>query len=322
MNTKVRKALITGSSGQDAAYLAAHLLAEGYSVYGFDISPWNDWRIRELGIQDKVKFTGGDVLDMGTLIAALSDTQPDEVYHLASQSFVASSFGQPVAAALNTGVGTINVLEACRHICPCALIYNAATSELFGNGSHEMQNEETPMNPQSPYAIAKMMSYLTAKLYRGAYGMFVVNGILFNHESPLRGTEFVTRKIAMAAASIARGLTDRLALGNIEAKRDWGYAPEYVQSMWLMLQQPAPKDYVIATGEAHSVREFLDLAFGQLDLVWENHVDTSREHLRPMDVVYLCGDASQARKELGWEPKVKFPQLVSLMVQADLKRLR
>ena len=317
------RALITGITGQDGAYLARFLLKKGYIVYGTyrRLSSPNFWRLQHLGIFDEINLIPIDLSDTSSILEAIKISEPDEVYHLAAQSFVGASFEQPIATGDVSGLAVTRILEVIRQVNPEIKFYQASTSELYGNFKNKgMLNENTPFKPASPYAAAKLYGYWMTRIYREAYNIFAVNGILFNHESPLRGLEFVTRKISNGVAKIALGLEKELRLGNLETKRDWGYAPEYVESMWLMLQQNEPDDYVIATGEAHSVREFCEIAFDTVGLDWQEYVKIDKRFLRPLDVNYLCGDYSKAKKRLGWEPKTKFKQLVKIMVKEDLNR--
>jgi len=321
------RALITGITGQDGAYLAKFLLEKGYEVYGTyrRLSTPNFWRLEYLGIFEDVYLIPCELSDSGSIVEALMISKPEEVYHLAAQSFVEASFETPVATGDITGLATTRILEAIRQVSRNTKFYNAATSEIFGKtgiiNNGRPLNEEDPFMPMSPYAAAKLYGYWITKIYREGYNMFAVNGILFNHESPLRGLEFVTRKIANEVAKIKLGLSSKLKLGNLEAKRDWGYAPEYVESMWLMLQQEEPDDYVIATGEAHSVREFVERAFEVAGLDnWEELVEVDRRFLRPLDVPLLVGDYSKAKQKLKWEPKTRFNELVELMVKEEIKR--
>ncbi|MBI4287976.1 MAG: GDP-mannose 4,6-dehydratase [Chloroflexi bacterium] len=318
----MKSALITGVTGQDGAYLAKFLLEKGYTVYGTyrRLSTPNFWRLQYLDIFDQVNLAPADLLDSSSIGEAIRVSQPDEIYHLAAQSFVGASFEQPVGAGEITGLGVTRVLEAVRTLKPDARVYQASTSELFGNSHTACQNEASVFAPSSPYAAAKLYGYWLTRIYREGYGLFACNGILFNHESPLRGLEFVTRKVTNAVAQIALGLSQKLVLGNLDARRDWGYAPEYVESMWLILQKDKPDDYVIATGEAHSVREMVAEAFQRVDMDWEKYVEVDKRFVRPLDVDLLCGDASKSKKELGWQPRVKFNKLVDIMVEADLKR--
>jgi len=318
-----KTALITGITGQDGAYLARLLLSKGYKVYGAfrRSSVLNLERLDYLGIRDYVELVPLDLLDTGNIIRVLQKTQPDEVYNLAAQSFVAVSFEQPVVTGEITGLGAVRVLEAIRTVNPKIKFYQASSSEMFGKVQAVPQSEKTPFYPRSPYAAAKLYAHWMTVNYRESYGIFACSGILFNHESELRGLEFVTRKITDAVARVKHGLQKELRLGNLEAKRDWGYAPEYVEAMWLMLQQPEPDDYVIATGETHSVREFAEEAFACAGLDWRDYVVEDPALKRPADVELLVGDASKARQKLGWRPRTTFKELVRIMVEADLKRV-
>ncbi len=316
----MKKALITGITGQDGSYLAKFLLDKGYEVYGTyrRLSSPNFWRLQYLDIFEKVKLIPADLIDFASIMDAIRISKPDEAYHLAAQSFVGASFEQPIGAGEITGLAVTRVLEAIRAINPKIKFYQASTSELYGSRHIEPQNEATPFHPSSPYAVAKLYGHWISKIYREGYGIFSCNGILFNHESPLRGLEFVTRKISNGVAKIVLGIDKKLYLGNLDAKRDWGYAPEYVESMWLMLQQEKPDDYVIATNETHSVKEFVEKAFDVVDLDWQKYVEVDKKLLRPLDVDFLHGDYSKAKQKLGWEPKVKFHRLVEIMVKEDL----
>lgn len=321
-----KRALITGITGQDGAYLAKLLLDKGYEVYGFyrRLSSPNFWRLQYLDIFEKVYLIPGDLADMASIIEALKISEPDEVYHLAAQSFVGASFETPIATTDDTGLAVTRLLEAIRQIYPETRFYFAATSEMYGKtgilkGERPL-NEDDFFHPMSPYAAAKLYGYWVTRIYREGYSIFAVNGILFNHESPLRGLEFVTRKIANEVAKIALGISKELRLGNLKAKRDWGYAPEYVEAMWLMLQRPEPSDYVIATGEAHSVQEFVEKAFDIVGLDWQEYVVIDKRFFRPLDVPCLIGDYSKAERELGWRPRVKFDKLVEIMVKEELSR--
>lgn len=318
----MKRALITGITGQDGAYLAKFLLDKGYEVYGTyrRLSTPNFWRLQHLGIFDRVNLIPADLIDAASMVEAIKISEPDEIYHLAAQSFVGASFEQPIGTGDITGLGVTRILEAIRQENPEIKFYQASTSELYGKGNCSPLNENTPFKPASPYAAAKLYGYWITKIYREAYNIFACNGILFNHESPLRGLEFVTRKISNAVAKIALGLEKELRLGNLEAKRDWGYAPEYVESMWLMLQQKEPDDYVIATGEAHTVREFAEKAFDVVGLDWQEYVRVDKRFFRPLDVEFLLGDYSKAEKKLGWRPRTKFNKLVKIMVKEDLSR--
>lgn len=321
----MKKALITGITGQDGSYLAELLLDKGYEVHGTirRASSFNTARIDHLYTDPHINGVRlflhyGDIADSTNLIKLLYRIQPDEIYHLAAQSHVRVSFDIPEYTGDVTGLGTIRILEAIRETGLKSKFYQASSSEMFGKVRETPQNELTPFYPRSPYGAAKVYAYWATVNYREAYGMFAANGILFNHESPRRGETFVTRKITRAVARIKANLQDKLYLGNLDAKRDWGYAKEYVEAMWLMLQQDKPDDYVIATGETHSVSEFLTEAFSCADLDWRDYVEMDPKYLRPSEVELLVGDASKARKTLGWEPKVTFKDLVRLMVDADM----
>ncbi len=316
------KALITGITGQDGSYLAEFLLAQGYTVYGMvrRSSTVNFDRIRHF--QDQVTLVQGDLLDQVSLINILEEYQPDEVYNLAAQSFVPTSWQQPVLTGEFTALGVTRLLDAIRLVNPMIRFYQASSSEMFGKVQAVPQNERTPFYPRSPYGVAKVYGHWITVNYRESYDLFACSGILFNHESPRRGLEFVTHKITNAVARIKLGLDHELRLGNLDARRDWGYAPDYVRAMWLMLQQPEPDDYVIATGETHSVQEFCEEAFGYVDLDWRQYVVQDPRFMRPAEVDLLVGDASKAGAKLGWEPSVNFRQLVRLMVDADLEALQ
>ena len=324
----MKVALITGITGQDGAYLAKLLVEKDYKVFGLyrRTSSPNIWRLLSLGINNKVNLIPGDMTDMASINNAIIQSEPDEIYNLAAQSFVGTSFEQPLATAMVDGLGVVGILESVKQMKRKIKVYHASTSELFGNGrgniwgNKEALNEEDIFWPMSPYAAAKLYSYHTIRMYKEAYGIFAVNGVLFNHESPLRGLEFVTRKITNSIARIKLGLQKQVVLGNLEAKRDWGYAPEYVEAIWLMLQQDEPDDFVIATGESHSVREFLEIACHYASLESEKIVCQSDRFKRPLDINYLCGDGSKAKRILGWTAMTKFEELVELMVEEDLKR--
>ena len=317
-----KKALITGITGQDGAYLAKSLLVKGYVVYGTyrRLSTPNFWRLQYLDIFEKVNLIPADLVDAGSMVEAVEISEPDEIYHLAAQSFVGASYEQPIGTGEITGLGVTRILEAIRQINSEIKFYQASTSELYGRGHSSSLTENSPFQPASPYSAAKLYGYWLTKQYREGYNIFACNGILFNHESPLRGLEFITRKISNAVAKISLGIEGELYLGNLEAKRDWGYAPEYVESMWLILQQKEPDDYVIATNEAHSVREFAEKAFDAVGLDWQEYVKVDERFLRPLDVNFLQGDYSKAKQKLGWEPKVRFDELVKMMVEKDLSR--
>lgn len=317
-----KRALITGITGQDGAYLAKLLLDKGYEVFGTfrRLSTPNFWRLQSLDIFERVNLISADLVDGGSMIEAVKIPALEEVYHLAAQSFVGASFEQPISTAEVTGLGVTRILEAIRQINPEIKFYQASTSELYGNGHPSTLTEDSPFRPSSPYATAKLYGYWLTKIYREGYNFFACNGILFNHESPLRGLEFVTRKISNTVAKIALGIENELYLGNLDAKRDWGYAPDYVNAMWLILQQKEPDDYVVATNESHSVREFAEKAFDVVGLDWQKHVKVDKRFLRPVDIKLLCGDYSKATEKLGWAPKIKFDQLVKIMVREDLNR--
>lgn len=339
-DSSLKTALITGITGQDGSYLAELLLKKGYRVFGLvrRTSTLNRERIDHLSRDNKntgrLTLIYGDMADADSLHGAIRQSRPDEVYNLAAQSHVAISFLQPTYTGDVVGLGAGRLLEAVRQGAPDARFYQASSSELFGGVSSQAQNEETPFYPRSPYATAKAFAFYATRNYREAYGLFAVNGILFNHESPRRGENFVTRKISLSVARNAGGAQERLGLGNLDARRDWGFAGDYVEAMWLMLQAPRPEDYVIATGETHSVREFCDRAFARagLPLRWEGEgaaekgvgadgrvlVEVDPRYFRPAEVEFLLGDASKAHRQLGWTPHVAFPELVDLMVDADL----
>ena len=315
-----RTALITGIRGQDGAYLAQFLLNKGYTVVGADrrSGETTHWRLRRLGIGSAARIVYCDLQEYSNVLRTLQDVQPDEIYNLAAQSFVPTSFDEPVHTAEITGIGVTRLLEALRHVAPEARFYQASTSEMFGHAAETPQRETTPFHPRSPYGVAKVYGHWITVNYREAYGMHASSGILFNHESPRRGLQFVTRKITHAVARIRAGLQDKLVLGNLEARRDWGYAGDYVEAMWLMLQQEQPDDYVIATGQTHTVQEFCELAFGHADLDWRQHVVSDQKLRRPAEVDLLLGDAGKAARQLGWRPKVDFSTLVKMMTDADL----
>lgn len=318
----MKKALITGITGQDGSYLAELLLAKGYQVFGLERRASTKNRTNIEKIENQVNFISGDLTDQHSLTRAIASSQPDEVYNLAAQSFVKESWEQPEYTGNVTGLGALRVLEAIRQVNPKIKYYQASSSEMFGRVKEAPQNEGTPFYPRSPYGVAKLYAHWITVNYRESYNIFACSGILFNHESERRGLEFVTRKITNAAAKIKLGLQDKLYLGNLDAKRDWGYAPEYVEAMWLMLQQEEPEDFVIATGQAHSVKEFVEAAFGIVDLDWEKYVEIDDNFKRPAEVYSLVGDASKAKTKLGWQPKVNFSELVKIMVEHDLKRLK
>jgi GDPmannose 4,6-dehydratase len=316
-----KSALITGITGQDGSYLAEFLLEQGYEVYGLvrRCSNPSDQRIAHL--QSRLRLLSGDLLDQASLERALQVARPHEVYNLAAQSFVQASFTEPTLTGDVTALGVTRLLEAIRQVDPAIRFYQASSSEMFGKVQQTPQRETTPFHPRSPYGAAKLYGHWITRNYRESYGMFCASGILFNHESPRRGLEFVTRKITDGAARIKLGLATELRLGNLDAKRDWGFAGDYVRAMWLMLQADAPGDYVVATGETHSVREFCESAFQALGLDWEQYVVTDPAFVRPAEVDLLLGDASRACEELGWTPHCSFRDLVQMMVEADLARL-
>ena len=322
----MKKALITGITGQDGSYLAELLLSKGYEVYGIirRSSSFNTGRIDPIyrdphAANVHLRLVYGDLNDASSLNKLIRTIQPDEIYNLGAQSHVRVSFDIPEYTAEITGLGTIRLLEAIRESGLKPKFYQASSSEMFGKVQEVPQRETTPFYPRSPYGAAKLYGHWITVNYREAYNMFACSGILFNHESPRRGETFVTRKITKAAARIKLGLQQDLYLGNLDAKRDWGFAGDYVEAMWLMLQQPVPDDYVIATGETHTVREFLEVAFGHLGLDWKRHVKIDPRYYRPTEVDLLIGDASHAKKSLGWEPKVRFKELTIMMVEADIR---
>ncbi len=320
------KALITGVTGQDGAYLAQLLLGEGYQVFGLlrrsASAEVIGERLRWLGIIDDITLIDGDLSDLSSVIRIMGQVQPDEVYNLAAQSFVHASWQQPLLTGAITGIGAVNVLEAVRLVHPQARFYQASSSEMFGKIQEAKQSERTPFYPRSPYAAAKLYAHWMTVNYRESFGLHCSSGILFNHESPLRGIEFVTRKVTDGVARIKLGLATELKLGNLDATRDWGHARDYVRAMWLMLKQDAPDDYVIATGRTTSIREFCAMAFGHVGLDWREFVRTDAALLRPAEVEVLLGDASKARQKLDWAPATTLEQMVAEMVEADLARHR
>ena len=326
MTKKAKKALITGITGQDGAYLSQFLLAKGYEVHGImrrsSTSEANDLRLKWLGIFEKVNLFDGDITDLSSILRTVQLVQPDEVYNLAAQSFVKSSWNQPILTGNVTGLGCVNVLEAVRLVCPDARFYQASSSEMFGLIQASIQNEATPFYPRSPYGAAKLYAHWMTINYRESFGMHASNGILFNHESPLRGIEFVTRKVTDGVARIHLGLAAKLALGNIDAQRDWGHARDYVEAMWLMLQQDKPDDYVIATGRTCTVRDMCKIAFGHVGLKLEDHLVIDKAYLRPAEVDILLGDASKAQRALGWKAKTSLEEMIREMVDADVTRLK
>lgn len=335
-----KKALITGIRGQDGAYLAQLLLEKGYEVYGADrrSGDSSNWRLKELDIEKDVKIVYMDLLELTNIMRVIEKISPDEIYNLAAQSFVYASFEQPILTSDINAIGVLRLLEAIRIIKPDIKFYQASTSEMFGKAQEVPQNEKTPFYPRSPYGVAKLFGHWITVNYRESYDMFACSGILFNHESPLRGLEFVTRKITYGVARIKFGLQDKIVLGNIDSKRDWGYAPDYVEGMWLMLQQESPDDYVLATGECHTVKEFVENAFRFVGykIIWEGKgvdtkgidensgkvlVEVSEKFYRPAEVDILIGEPKKAEKKLGWKPRVKFEELVKIMVEADINRV-
>jgi GDPmannose 4,6-dehydratase len=317
-----KRALITGITGQDGSYLAEFLLEKGYTVFGMVRRASRDNFERLEHILDRLELRQADLLDQLSLIRVLEESRPHEIYNLAAQSFVPTSWSQPVLTAEFTALGVTRMLDAIRLVDPSIRFYQASSSEMFGKVRETPQNERTPFHPRSPYGVAKVYGHSITVNYRESYGLFACSGILFNHESPRRGLEFVTRKVTDAAARIKYGLARGLRLGNLEARRDWGFAGDYVQAMWLMLQQDQPDDYVVATGESHSVQELVELAFSYVGLDWREHVSVDPALKRPAEVDCLLGDITKARAKLGWSPKVRFPELVIMMVDADLDRCR
>ena len=322
----MKRALITGVTGQDGAYLAQFLLGQGYKVYGMirrsSSSDINNERLRWLGIDGQVEIVDGNLIDLSGLIRVMGTIEPDEIYNLAAQSFVKTSWNQPILTGEVTGLGAVNMLEATRLICPTARFYQASSSEMFGLVQERRQNEKTPFYPRSPYAAAKLYAHWMTVNYRESFGLHASSGILFNHESPLRGIEFVTRKVTDGAARIKLGLARELRLGNLDACRDWGHARDYVRAMWLMLRQDTPGDYVVATGRTTSVREMCQIAFERLDLNYQDFVTVDPAFLRPAEVDFLLGDATKAQTVLGWRPETSLEAMIHEMVDADMARLR
>jgi len=317
-----KKALITGITGQDGSYLSELLLEKGYEVYGMVRRASVERFERIAHIQDRINLVQGDLTDQSSLDEAVKTIQPDEVYNLAAQSFVPTSWNQPTLTGEVTGIGTTRLLESVRKIKPDAKFYQASSSEMFGKVREVPQTELTPFHPRSPYGVAKVYAHFITVNYRESYNIFACSGILFNHESPRRGLEFVTRKITSHVAKIKLGLINELRLGNCDAKRDWGFAGDYVEAMWLMLQQSEPDDFVVAMGETHSVQEFVELAFGHAGLDWKKYVVIDPKFMRPAEVDLLVGSPEKAKTKLGWKPKVSFPELVRMMVDADMKGLQ
>jgi GDPmannose 4,6-dehydratase len=317
-----KKALITGITGQDGSYLAELLLSKGYKVYGLRRRTSVPILENIEHIKNEIEFIEGDLLDQGSLINAVKKSNPDEVYNLAAQSFVATSWDQPVLTGQATGMGVTNMLEAVRIVKPEARFYQASSSEMFGKVVETPQKETTPFYPRSPYGVAKVYGHWITVNYRESFDMYACSGILFNHESPRRGVEFVTRKVTDAVARIKLGLQSELRMGNLDAKRDWGFAGDYVKAMWLMLQQETPEDYVISTGETHTVEELVQIAFEHVGLNWRDYVVIDQKFVRPAEVDLLLGDCTKAKEKLGWELEVGFKELVTMMVDSDLNRLK
>ncbi|MCM3663097.1 GDP-mannose 4,6-dehydratase [Mesobacillus subterraneus] len=316
----MKKALMTGITGQDGSYLAELLLDKGYKVYGLKRRTSTENIENIMHIKNEIEFLSGDLSDLSSLIQAVRASRPDEVYNLGAQSFVADSWPQPVYTAEVTGLGVLNMLEAVRQEQPGARFYQASSSEMFGKVAETPQRETTPFYPRSPYGAAKVFGHWITVNYRESYDLFACSGILFNHESPRRGIQFVTRKVTDGVARIKAGLQKELRLGNLEAKRDWGFAGDYVEAMWLMLQQKMPDDYVVATGKTHTVKNLVEIAFAHAGLKWEDHVVQAAEFMRPAEVDLLLGNPQKAKKKLGWEPKVSFEDLIKMMVEHDLKK--
>ncbi|MDH4247898.1 MAG: GDP-mannose 4,6-dehydratase [Deltaproteobacteria bacterium] len=319
-----KTAFISGISGQDGAYLSQFLLAKGYSVFGLQTRRGSDtlWRLREFNLLDKITLIDGDLTDISSLVRALNECAPDEVYNLAAQSFVATSWKQPVLTSNVTGLGALNILEAVRLTNPKMRFYQASSSEMYGKIQAPRQSETVPFHPRSPYAVAKLFAHWATINYRESFNLHASSGILFNHESPLRGLEFVTRKITDAVARIKLGKQKELRMGNLDAKRDWGFAGDYVEAMWLMLQQEVADDYVVGMGYTNSVREFCELAFSHVGLNYQEFVKVDPAFFRPAEVEVLLSDPSKAQKKLGWKPKTTLKELVIMMVDADMKRVR
>jgi GDPmannose 4,6-dehydratase len=316
------KALITGVTGQDGSYLAELLLSKGYDVVGVVRRTSHHSYERIEHLLERIEVVAADLLDQHSLTVVLQETRPDEVYNLAAQSYVPTSWTQPVLTGEFTALGVTRILEAIRLVHPTARFYQASSSEMFGRVTETPQRETTSFYPRSPYGVAKVYGHWITVNYRESYNLYAVSGILFNHESPRRGIEFVTRKVSDGVARIKLGLGREIRLGNLDARRDWGFAGDYVEAMWRMLQQPRPQDYVIGTGQTHSVRELVEAAFGHVELDWRKHVVTDPKYFRPAEVDLLQADPAKAHRELGWSPRVSFPELVAMMVDADLERLR
>jgi len=316
-----RRALITGITGQDGSYLAEFLLEKGYKVYGMVRRSSSDQFERIAHLQDRIDLREGDLLDQLSIITLLHSVEPQEIYNLAAQSFVPTSWQQPILTSEATALGVTRMLEAIRVVDRSIRFYQASSSEMFGKVRESPQNERTPFYPRSPYGVAKVYGHYLTVNYRESYGLHAVSGILFNHESPRRGRQFVTRKITHGAARIKLGLDTELRLGNLDAKRDWGFAGDYVEAMWMMMQHATPEDFVIATGESHTVRELCEIAFARVDLDWQKHVVIDKSHVRPAEVDTLVGDPRKARQVLGWNQKVSFAELVQMMVDADVREV-
>lgn len=318
----MKKALITGITGQDGSYLAELLLKKNYKVYGMVRRSSTETFERINHIKDKINLVQADLLDELSLIKLMKDINPDEIYNLAAMSFVPTSWDQPILTGEFTAIGVTKILEAMRHVCPSAKFYQASSSEMFGKVVEVPQTENTPFYPRSPYGVSKVYGHYITVNYRESYKLFTVSGILFNHESPRRGKEFVTRKVSYAVARIKLGLQKNLMMGNLESKRDWGYAGDYVEAMWLMMQHSIPDNYVVSTGVTHSVKELIEIAFDRAGLNWKKYVKIDPKLIRPAEVDLLLGDNTKAKKILGWKPKVSFEQLVEMMVDADLERVK
>ncbi|MEH7276602.1 GDP-mannose 4,6-dehydratase [Neobacillus vireti] len=318
----MKRALITGVTGQDGSYLAELLLEKGYKVFALRRRTSTQNYENVENIKDKLQWIDGDLTDLASLITAVQIAQPDEVYNLAAQSFVATSWPQPIATGQITALGVTNMLEAVRIVKPDARFYQASSSEMFGKVVETPQNEKTPFYPRSPYGVSKVYGHWITVNYRESFNMFACSGILFNHESPRRGLEFVTRKVTNTVAKIKLGLVDELRLGNLDARRDWGFAGDYVKAMWLMLQQNTPDDYIISTGETHSVEELVNIAFSYVGLDWRNYVIIDRNLIRPAEVDLLLGDCTKAKEKLAWKTEVSFKELIQMMVDADLEKLK
>jgi GDPmannose 4,6-dehydratase len=316
------KALITGITGQDGSYLAEFLLSKGYDVYGMVRRASTETFERVAHVKDRLTLVQADLLDELSLIRVMEEIRPDEIYNLAAMSFVPTSWIQPILTGEFTAIGVVRILEAMRRVCPKARFYQASSSEMFGKVREVPQNELTPFYPRSPYGVSKAFGHYITVNYRESYDLFAVSGILFNHESPRRGKEFVTRKVTDGVARIKLGLQSELRMGNLDAERDWGFAGDYVVAMWKMLQQDSPRDYVVATGVAHSVRDLVRIAFEHVGLDWQKHVVTDPRYIRPVDVDHLLGDSRRAREELPWAPEVDFRALVKMMVDADMERVK